>query len=68
MNTEPILPQHLIPVTVVTVPMTGLFALAHHFALVTDKMGADGLPIVVANSGDTGGPGERSWRAIVHGR
>jgi hypothetical protein len=68
MNAAAILPQHLIPGTVVTVQMKGLFSLAHHFALVTGKMGTDGLPIVVANSGDTGGPGERSWSDFVQGR
>jgi hypothetical protein len=64
----PILPQHLVPGTVVTVQMKGLFKLAHHFALVTNKMGADGLPIVVANTGDHGGPGEQSWSEFVQGR
>ncbi len=61
-------PQRLRPGTVVTVQMKGLFKLAHHFALVTDKRGADGLPIVVANSGETRGPGEQSWRGFVKGR
>ena len=64
----PIPPQHLVPGTVVTVQMKGLFKLAHHFALVTDKIGADGLPIVVANSGEIGGPGEQSWSAFAQGR
>jgi hypothetical protein len=64
----PIPPQHLVPGTVVTVQMKGLFKLAHHFALVTGKIGADGLPIVVANSGENGGPGEQSWSAFVQGR
>jgi hypothetical protein len=67
MNT-PIPPTHLLPGTVVTVQMKGVFKLAHHFALVTDKTGADGLPIVLANSGETGGPGEQSWTAFVKGR
>ena len=68
MNAALIPPQDLIPGTIVTVQMKGLFALVHHFALVTDKMGADGLPIVVANSNDTDGPGERSWSDFVQGR
>jgi hypothetical protein len=67
-NTRPIPPQLLVPGTVVTVQMKGLFKLAHHFALVTDKIGADGLPVVVANSGDTGGPGEQLWTDFVQGR
>jgi hypothetical protein len=61
-------PLHLRPGTVVTVQMKGLFKLAHHFALVTDKIGSDGLPIVVANSGETGGPGEQRWSDFVKGR
>ena len=68
MNNTPIPPRHLIPGTVVTVQMKGLFKLAHHFALVTDKIGADGFPMVVANSGETGGPGEQLWTHFVKGR
>src|SRR6202012_557946 len=66
MNNIP--PSHLVPGTVVTVQMKGLFALGHHFALVTDKKGADGQPIVIANSGETRGPAEQSWNAFVKGR
>src|ERR1700761_5625199 len=66
MNNIP--PSHLVPGTVVTVQMKGLFKLAHHFALVTAKTGEDGLPIVVANSGETGGPAEQSWSDFVKGR
>jgi hypothetical protein len=61
-------PTHLVPGTVVTVQMKGMFKLAHHFALVTDKTGIDGLPVVLANSGETGGPGEQSWSDFVKGR
>ncbi|HEX4026511.1 MAG TPA: hypothetical protein VHX18_02750 [Rhizomicrobium sp.] len=68
MNNTPIPPQHLVPGTVVTVQMKGVFKLAHHFALVTDKIGADGFPVVVANSGETGGPGEQLWTDFVKGR
>ncbi len=68
MTNAPIPPQQLVPGTVVTVQMKGWFALAHHFALVTDKTGRDGLPIVVANSGESGGPGEKSWSEFVQGR
>ena len=52
-------PRNLRPGTVVTVQMKGIFKLAHHFALVTDKTGPDGLPLVIANSGESGGPGEQ---------
>jgi hypothetical protein len=61
-------PKRLRPGTVVTVQMKGIFRLAHHFALVTEKTGPDGFPIVVANSGETGGPGEQTWSAFVKGR
>ena len=67
-NTRRIPPQRLMPGTVVTVQMKGLFKLAHHFALVSEKLGGDGMPIVVTNSGDFGGPGEQSWNAFVQGR
>jgi hypothetical protein len=56
------------PGTVVTVQMKGLFKLAHHFALVTDRIGPDGLPLVIANSRETDGPGEQSWTRFVKGR
>lgn len=61
-------PLHLRPGTIVTVQMKGLFKLAHHFALVTNKIGSDGLPLVVANSSETGGPGEQRWTDFVKGR
>jgi hypothetical protein len=60
--------QHLRPGTVVTVQMKGLFRLAHHFALVSDQTGPDGMPMVVTNSGETGGPSEQSWSSFVKGR
>ncbi len=61
-------PLRLRPGTVVTVQMKGLFKLGHHFALVTDKIGSDGFPIVVANSGETAGPGEQAWTRFIKGR
>ena len=61
-------PTSLRPGTVVTVQMKGLFKLAHHFALVSDRKGPDGMPMVIANCGDTRGPGMRSWNAFVQGR
>lgn len=61
-------PQRLRPGTVVTVQMKGLFRLAHHFALVSDKTGPDGMPMVIANSGDTRGPSEVRWSDFVKGR
>ncbi len=68
MNNAPIPPERLRPGTVVTVQMKGLFRLAHHFALVSGKKGPDGKPIVIANSGETGGPGEQNWTDFVKGR
>ncbi len=61
-------PRALRPGTVVTVQMKGLFKLAHHFALVTDRTGDDGLPLVVANAIETGGPAEVRWSDFVKGR
>ncbi|MEP6830329.1 MAG: hypothetical protein ABI963_08320 [Rhizomicrobium sp.] len=68
MSAAQISPQRLRPGTVVTVQMKGLFKLAHHFALVSDKMGPDAMPMVIANSGETRGPGEQSWSGFVKGR
>ena len=68
MNSTPSSLQHLRPGTVVTVRMKGLFRLARHFALVTEKVCADGLPIVFANAIETGGPAEVRWNAFVQGR
>ena len=67
-NNTRIPPQQLVPGTIVTVQMKGLFKLAHHFALVSEKLGDDGLPMVVTNSGDFGGPGEQPWDDFVQGR
>lgn len=61
-------PLHLRPGTVVTVQMKGFFKLAHHFALVTNRIGSDGRPLVVANSGETGGPSEQRWTDFVKQR
>jgi hypothetical protein len=61
-------PLDLRPGTVVTVQMKGLFKLAHHFALISDWIGSDGLPMVVTNSGEIGGPGEQRWTDFVKGR
>jgi hypothetical protein len=66
MNTQS--PSALRPGTVVTVQMKGLFKLAHHFALVTDKTGDDGMPLVVANAIETRGPAEVRWTDFVQGR
>jgi hypothetical protein len=68
MSAAQISPQRLRPGTIVTVQMKGLFKLAHHFALVSDKMGRDAMPMVIANSGETRGPGEQSWSGFVKGR
>jgi len=68
MNSTRKSPRTLRPGTVVTVQMKGLFKIAHHFALVTDKTGDDGLPVVVANAIETGGPAEVRWSDFVQGR
>lgn len=61
-------PFHLRPGTIVTVRIKGLFRLARHFALVTGKLGDDGMPMVVANAIQTGGPAEVRWTDFLQGR
>ena len=68
MNQRRVSPRDLIPGTIVTVQMKGLFSLAHHFALVIDNIGTDGLPMILSNSGELGGPGEQNWSEFVKGR
>ena len=68
MNSPRQSPRALRPGTVVTVQMKGLFRIAQHFALVTDKTGDDGMPIVVANAIETRGPAEVRWKDFVQGR
>ena len=68
MNATHNCPRALRPGTVVTVQMKGLFRIAHHFALVTDKTGDDGLPMVVANAIQTSGPADVRWSDFVQGR
>ena len=68
MTSPRIPPRHLVPGTVVTVQMKGLLKLAHHFALISNKVGADGMPMVITNSGNFGGPGEQSWTDFVKRR
>jgi hypothetical protein len=68
MNSTRRSPHRLHPGTVVTVQMKGLFRIAQHFALVTDKSGDDGMPIVVANAIKTRGPSEVRWCDFVQGR
>jgi len=48
--------------------MPEYFDLARHFAIVTNWIGIDGLPIVVANSDDTDGPAEKLWSEFTQGR
>jgi hypothetical protein len=68
MNSTRQSPRTLRPGTVVTVQMKGLFRIAQHFALVTDRTGDDGMPIVVANAIETRGPAEVRWCDFVQGR
>ena len=68
MNNTSNSPHRLRPGTIVTVQMKGIFKLAHHFALVADKTGPDGLPMVIANATETGGPAEVSWSDFAQGR
>lgn len=61
-------PSFLLPGTVVTAPMLGWLGLTQHFAIVTNKRGADGMPVMVANSRSAGGPAEESWQKFTEGR
>ena len=61
-------PNFLLPGTIVNAPMKGWFGLTRHFAIVTDKRGADGLPIVVANARASGGPAEELWTKFTEGQ
>ena len=61
-------PFALRPGTIVTVRIKGLFKLARHFALVTGKLGDDGLPMVVSNAIQTRGPAEVRWTDFLQGR
>ena len=60
-------PGFLVPGTIVNAPMKGWLGLTRHFAIVTRKRGADGLPIVVANARESGGPAEESWSKFTGG-
>jgi hypothetical protein len=60
-------PQFLPPGTVVTSPMKDWFGLTRHYGLVTSLRGADGMPVMLANSISNGGPGEESWDKFTEG-
>ena len=60
-------PGFLVPGTIVNAPMKGWLGLTRHFAIVTAKRGADGLPIVVANARESGGPAAESWSTFTGG-
>src|SRR3569833_3043415 len=68
MNSTRQSPRTLRPGTVVTVQMKGLFKVAHHFALVTDKLGDDGFPMVIADAIETRGPAHVRWSDFAKGR
>ena len=54
--------------TIVTAPMKGWLGLTRHFGLVTHQRGADGMPVMVANSMASGGPAEESWDKFTEGK
>lgn len=63
------LPPEYLPVgSVVTTPIKETFDLATHFAIVTNQIGWDGLPIVIANSPYKGGPSLVTWTEFTGGR
>jgi hypothetical protein len=61
-------PRNLLAGTIVNAPMKGWLGLTRHFAIVTSKRDADGMPIVIANSRGNGGPGEESWSRFTEGQ
>jgi hypothetical protein len=64
-----LLPQgYLLPGSVVEIPTKNFLGLATHFAIVGYRLGPDGLPIVIANSAETGGPAEWTWTAFTENR
>jgi hypothetical protein len=67
--TNPLIPPiFLLPGMIVAAPMKGWLGLTRHFALVTTKQGPDGLPVVVANSRNSGGPAEEQWNKFTEGQ
>src|ERR1700689_1858042 len=61
-------PNNLLAGTIVNAPMKGWLGLTRHFAIMTNKRGSDGLPIVIANSRGNGGPAEESWTKFTEGQ
>lgn len=59
-------PGFLLPGTIVNAPMRGWW-LTRHFGIVSAKRGADGMPVMLANSQNRGGPGEESWAQFTEG-
>ncbi len=61
-------PNFLLPGTIVNAPMKGWLGLTRHFGIVTNKRGADGLPVIGANSRASGGPAEEAWSKFTEGQ
>jgi hypothetical protein len=60
-------PSFLLPGTIVNAPMKGWFGLTRHFGIVSAKRGVDGMPIMIANAQDAGGPAEEVWAKFTEG-
>src|SRR6201986_4426899 len=60
-------PSFLLPGTIVNAPMRGWW-LTRHFGIVSAKRGADGMPVMLANSQNRGRPGEESWLQFTEGQ
>ena len=60
--------RFLPPGTIVTAPMKGWLGLTQHFGLITHQRGADGMPVMVANSLSSRGPAEESWDKFTEGK
>ena len=60
-------PQSLLPGTIVNAPMKGWLGLTRHFGIVSTETGPDGLPVMIANSHNSGGPAKESWSKFTEG-
>ena len=61
-------PRFLTPGTVVNAPMKSWLGLTWHYGIVSNRIVPEGLPIMLANSWATGGPGEESWDKFTEGQ
>jgi len=61
-------PLYLYVGSIVTLRIRETLGLAIHFGVVTDRIGLDGLPMVIANSPSRGGPALMTWSEFSQGQ